>query len=141
MNFSTRNGFHLLQINAQDGANLFALPFTQCVDAAHSHLAPAPRRTAQVHNPSAGHQEAIFVIKFQNFKRRTTTIALNLSPLDIGVIELTLQPNRGRQFPTTSGFHLHTQFTLAAATVVGRDLRHVIQLFCSRNTPSALICA
>ena len=115
MNFGPRDGLHLLQIDTQYGSNRFITPLAQGIDAFHSNLTPATRRTAQINHTRTWHQKAEFFIQFQNLKRRAATVSFGLGTFDIRVIQLTLQPFHLGHRASTRGFDLDLQITLTAS--------------------------
>jgi hypothetical protein len=81
---------------------------TQRVDPRHGDLAPAAGRAAQVHHPRTGHEEAEFVVEFEDLVGRAPAIAL--APRAARrVVQLPLQPARGGQLAPPRRLHLDPQ--------------------------------
>ena len=86
------DGLNRLEVNAQHAPLRFALPVSQRVGASDRHLTPPTRRAPQIDHARARHQKADLVVQFQDLEGRTPPIAFVPRPLDIGVVQLPLQP-------------------------------------------------
>ena len=77
------------------------------------HLAPAAGRGAQIEHARAGFEEMVLVVDLGELERgaRAQPLALRLG--DIGIVELALQPERGRQRTLLGGLDPHLQRALA----------------------------
>ncbi len=123
MQVGPRDGFHFLQVDAQNAAHRFLRVLPQRVHPRHRHLRPAPRRAAEVHHPGAGLEKAIAVVQFQDLVGRAAAIPLALCPLHVGIVQLPFQPQGGGQLAPLGGLDPDPQFALAPAR--GRLFRHV----------------
>src|SRR6056297_1246938 len=141
MQLNARNRLDLLEVDAQDAPLCLARLLAKRIDARHRHLTPATRRAAQIDHPRAWHEKAEFVVKLHDLERRAPAIAFKLRALDIGVIQLPLQPARRRRPSAPCRLDLDCQVALPAprSVLAVRPLRH--QSSPSINTPSAAICA
>ena len=138
---------HLLQVEAEDAADLLARLLAKRVHARHRDLAPAARRAAQIDHARAGQQEAVLVVQLQDLVGRAAAIALALGAGDIGVVKLPLQPQRRGQLAALGGLDPHPQIARAAAAGLASRLPGCFVIMPLRSgpsgasTPSALICA
>jgi hypothetical protein len=77
------------------------------------HLAPASRSSPKVHHARAGFQDMVLVIDLGELERGARPKSLALGAHHIRIVELALQPKRGRKRALLGGLDPHLQRALA----------------------------
>src|SRR6185295_9196467 len=104
--FNARNRRHLEDIDRHDLA--------VGADALRRHLAPAARCGAQIDHTRAAFEQAMLVVDLDQLEGRARTETFALGARDIRIVELTLQPELGRQRAALAGFYPRLHGALAS---------------------------
>ena len=106
-------------------------------DALCRHLAPAAGRGAEVDHARAGFQEMMLVVDLGQLEGGARAKALALGARHIGIVELALQPERGRQRALLGGLDPHLERALAAPAFSPRDVTAAAPADDPRRRPRA----